>query len=222
VSTLYTPISASIVTGYGTPDTFATVYNGGIYGDDLSANAGQWAQAFVTRLDTFVDTMAAMRFGTNASFSTVATAGITLTTMAANAAATFDIKIIGGKTNFAILEGGNADAVGGATAAQIATRMQALCTPRHGAGWTKVILVGLLPSSGNAAVNAATNALFKAGYVGWGVDAYVDVLADPVFGSANVYANALYYNPDQLTLNLNGVTRYNDLVLQQVKAALGL
>jgi hypothetical protein len=222
MSNLYTPVSPSNVATYGTPDTFVQAYNGGIYGDDLSADAGQWSQQFLVRIDTFVETLCAMRFGTNSAFTTVATAGITLTTMASSAASTFDTKISGTLSNFCVIQGGNADAVGGATAAQIATRMQAVTSPRHAAGWTKVVLVGLLPSSGNASVNSATNALFKANYASWGVDKYVDVLADQVFGSTNVYASSLWYMPDQLTLNINGVVRYNDLILTQVKAALGL
>lgn len=222
-----TPLNPTAVTSYGTPDIFAGTYNVVTYGDDLSADTtpvAQWAQTFETRADTAPETMFQFGFGTGAvTCTTVATAGITLTTMAANAAADVDTLIVGGKTNVLIIQGGNADAVGGATAAQIATRMWAVTTPRHGAGWNKVIVIGMLQSSGNISVYAATNADLKAAYAANGVDGYVDVTMDAVLGALLAYANLLYFNSNQLTLNENGVIRYNDqLVIPIVKAVLGL
>lgn len=221
---LTTPLNPTSLSTYGTPDIFHGTYNIVIYGDDLSKNAGQWAQTFTTRDDTATVTPFQFAFGTGAvTCTTVATAGQTLTTMATNVVASVDSLITGGLTNVLIIQGGNADAVGGATGATIATRMWTLTGPRHGAGWASVIVIGMLQSSGNASVYAAANAALKAGFGANGVDGYVDVTVDPVLGAASAYTNTSYFNSNQLTLNANGVVRYNDqLVVPVVKATLGL
>jgi hypothetical protein len=223
MSTISTPLLPTTISSYGTPDIFHQTYNIVIYGDDLSANSGQWAQTFQTRLDMASDTMFQFAFGTGSACTTVATAGQTLVTMASHVVASVDSLISGSLTNVLIVQGGNADAVGGATGAQIATNMWSVTSGRHTAGWSTVIVVGMLQSSGNATVYAAANAALKSGYAGHGVDAYVDVTGDTVLGASAAYSNALYFNSDKLTLNQNGVVRYSDqLIVPVVKAALGL
>jgi hypothetical protein len=225
MSTFATPLSPSVYTGAGPPNTYAENYNLVIDGDDIAIDGYQYPD---TNFEPYsgVGPPAVSLFytavGTNMLITNVAVAGQTLTTMIANGAANVDSKISGTKTNVLVVTTtATADATGGANASTIAGRFATYIAARVTAGW-KVILVGLTQSSGNAAVWSAVNALLKANYASYGALGYGDVSADFALGVAGVYTNMLWYNSDQLTLNANGVVRFNDVVITAVKAGLGL
>lgn len=99
-----------------------------------------------------------------------------------------------------VLWAGTNDLFLGTPAAEVAASIADYCADRRAAGWGAVVVVTLLPRSGNGgatppgfeAARQAVNDAVRAGWEGW-ADALADVAADPRIGDAGDELDGTYY-----------------------------
>jgi trimeric autotransporter adhesin len=123
--------------------------------------------------------------------------GETCLTMIQNAPNNIDSKFRAGDKNVVVLQCGENDAAGGATAAQIYARMQTYCNARHAAGfkclvWTEISRVGF--DTEKNAINSllASDHSFT--------DGLIDFTGTPL-GVDGGYSNLTYFQSDQIHPN---------------------
>jgi lysophospholipase L1-like esterase len=154
-------------------------YNFVIIGDSLSSsgpttggsggitmlNNQTWVRIFSNMLDG----------GGRHSLYNRATSSLTCDTANSEWATRGAPSFVAGKTNIFIAWIGTNDIAGGATEAQVATRITTLCANARAAGASKIIVCNAIPRSGfNTTINA-WNALLAANFRNYGADATVDL-----------------------------------------------
>jgi hypothetical protein len=190
-------------------------------GNSLSLGPTQWPALLSASL------------GGGVTWTNVAVSGQETPTMIANAAANVDALYGtgGGPTNICVAwELSNDIQKGGAPPIHAYERMRRYCGERRSRGW-KVVVATMISRVGTPtpALNSvyssadletyrvAVNTLVRNSWTAY-ADALVDLGADSIFGISGGYANATYYNADQIHMVAAGDTRLASLFSPAIAA----
>jgi lysophospholipase L1-like esterase len=168
-------------------------------GDSLTAGFGVGAG-----LD-YVSQLQNRAGGRWASFVNLGVSAQTLSDMLADAVSDVDAKLDGSKSrNLVVCWGGTNDMFFGASGATAYGRLVSYCTGRRAAGFKVVVLTALPRNDAGVPADFATqratfNTSIRSNWATF-ADALADIAADSRIGDDGDYADATYYNADQVHL----------------------
>jgi len=134
-----------------------------------------------------------------------------------------DPLIVSGGTNILIIANAGHYSIAsvGDSAAAAFSALQTLCAAAHTAGWNKIVVCTILPSTGlTDATRTALNALITGGGLSGYADAVADVASDSTMGATSAHTNTTYYKSNQAGLTLAGGRLFAPYVATALTAVL--